>query len=360
MHKDKPPIQVFKAFDTQRSSRSTPQFEHLTTGNINITWLVSCSIDALQPDGPDFVLQRINSKVFVEPKNIARQIHGVSVYIERRSPGFVPEVVLGNTGLPWVVDDTGEIWKMSRYVRNTSVLNEIRNAQQASAVARGYGHLQYLLRDFELPISVPPVKDFHELAPQLEAFNHLSLSSSRALSAEKMIRQVSRLLQDWLPSISADLMQGDRKAVIHGDCKVSNILLTPDGDRACAVVDLDTLMYGERGWDFGDLVRSGTNTLGEEDATANYSHELFKAIADGFIGELQDVLQAQDKDRLVESCQYMTFMIGLRFLVDYLNGDQYFRVWDSGHNLRRARVQFELFEQMRAHEAEMLRHVRSI
>jgi len=360
VQKDKPPIQVFKAFDTRCSSKSTPHFTLLETGNINITWLVFCGIDGLHPDEPDFVLQKINSHVFVEPKNIAEQIHGVSSFLESKSPGFVPKAVAGVTGLPWVVDDAGGVWKMARFVHNTLVLNKIRSAHQASAIAEGYGRFQYLLRDFELPIADSPVKGFHELALQLEAFHYLALSSGRALEAEQLIRQASRLVQDWLPSIGVDLMQGEKKAVIHGDCKVSNILLSPDGGRACAVVDLDTVMYGERGWDFGDLVRSGANALGEEDDTAGYSHDIFKALASGFVRALQDVLQVHEKEQLVASCQYMTFMIALRFLVDYLNGDEYFRVNDSEHNLRRARVQFALFEQMRSFEADMLRHVRSI
>ena len=88
--------------------------------------------------------------------------------------------------------------------------------------------------------------------------------------------------------------------------------------------------------------------------------DYFEAIARGFIPALHDVLKQTEKEQLVTSCQYMTFMLAVRFLVDYLDGDTYFQVSDSELNLRRAGVQLELFEQMRAKEAEMLRYVRSL
>ena len=36
----------------------------------------------------------------------------------------------------------------------------------------------------------------------------------------------------------------------------------------------------------------------------------------------------------------------MRFLADHLNGDKYFRVHREGHNLDRARTQFELVRHM--------------
>jgi hypothetical protein len=42
----------------------------------------------------------------------------------------------------------------------------------------------------------------------------------------------------------------------------------------------------------------------------------------------------------------MTFIIGLRFLNDYLTGDTYFKTSEPDHNLRRTRVQFRLIESM--------------
>ncbi|OGV64236.1 MAG: hypothetical protein A2498_05220 [Lentisphaerae bacterium RIFOXYC12_FULL_60_16] len=54
----------------------------------------------------------------------------------------------------------------------------------------------------------------------------------------------------------------------------------------------------------------------------------------------------KEKELLPYSPIYLTFIIGLRFLTDYLNGDIYFRIHRPGHNLDRAKVQFRLVEEM--------------
>ena len=42
----------------------------------------------------------------------------------------------------------------------------------------------------------------------------------------------------------------------------------------------------------------------------------------------------------------MTYLIGLRFLTDYIDGDHYYRINHPNHNLLRARWQFRLLENM--------------
>jgi len=49
---------------------------------------------------------------------------------------------------------------------------------------------------------------------------------------------------------------------------------------------------------------------------------------------------------LAFSSRFMAFLIGLRFLTDFLDGDIYYRTQYPRHNLDRARVQFRLAESM--------------
>ena len=42
----------------------------------------------------------------------------------------------------------------------------------------------------------------------------------------------------------------------------------------------------------------------------------------------------------------MCFMIGIRFLTDHLDGDNYFTIHREGHNLDRARNQFALYQDL--------------
>ena len=57
-------------------------------------------------------------------------------------------------------------------------------------------------------------------------------------------------------------------------------------------------------------------------------------------------LTKEEMDLLPYAPVYLTFIIGLRFLTDYLNGDIYYRTHYPDHNLVRARVQFKLVQEM--------------
>ena len=56
---------------------------------------------------------------------------------------------------------------------------------------------------------------------------------------------------------------------------------------------------------------------------------------------------------LAFSGKLLTYEVGLRFLTDHLLGDIYFGTKRPGHNLDRARNQFQLVRQLEARETEM-------
>jgi len=54
----------------------------------------------------------------------------------------------------------------------------------------------------------------------------------------------------------------------------------------------------------------------------------------------------------------ITYEIGMRFLTDYLNGDQYFKIKRPQHNLDRARNQFALVRSMEKQALSMNQFVK--
>lgn len=80
---------------------------------------------------------------------------------------------------------------------------------------------------------------------------------------------------------------------------------------------------------------------------------VFRNFSAGYLGELESRLTPLEKDHLVFAARLMTFIIGLRFLTDHLDGDRYFKIARSGHNLQRARAQFALLADMERRRGEM-------
>ena len=143
--------------------------------------------------------------------------------------------------------------------------------------------------------------------------------------------------------------------ITHNDTKFNNILFDETNHAMC-IVDLDTVMPGSILFDFGDAIRTGANTAAEDEkdlSKVDINLPIYEAYTQGFVKFTRHTLSEVEIDNLAFSARFMTFIIGLRFLTDFLDGDPYFRTSYPEHNLVRARVQFRLVEQMELHADKM-------
>ena len=144
--------------------------------------------------------------------------------------------------------------------------------------------------------------------------------------------------------------------VTHNDTKLNNIMLDNETGEGICVIDLDTVMPGSVLADFGDSIRFGASSAAEDETDLDKVYvrlEMFDAFAKGFIEGLDHSLTEQEILSLPMGAYILTLETGMRFLADYLNGDTYFRIAYSGHNLDRARNQFKLVADMEAKMPEM-------
>ena len=111
------------------------------------------------------------------------------------------------------------------------------------------------------------------------------------------------------------------------------------------VIDLDTVMPGLVGDDFGDAIRSAANFEDEDSENlekVGLDLNVFWAFADGFLSKTAKTLTEQEVSTLAMSSFCITCELATRFLDDYLIGDKYFKVKKDKHNLHRARCQIAL------------------
>jgi len=144
--------------------------------------------------------------------------------------------------------------------------------------------------------------------------------------------------------------------VTHNDTKLNNVLFDEASGRGLCLVDLDTCMPGSVLYDFGDMVRTMTCPAAEDEtdlSRVGMELRFFEALVRGYLGEAREFLCANEIGNLALSGRLMTFVVGVRFLTDYLSGDTYFKVHHPGHNLDRARNQFKRVRSMEKQEGEM-------
>jgi len=144
--------------------------------------------------------------------------------------------------------------------------------------------------------------------------------------------------------------------VTHNDTKINNVLFSPIDKRAMVVVDLDTVMPGLVGHDFGDAIRFAANWEAEDSRNlenVGVNLEVFRAFAEGFMEQTADTLTRNEIDTLATSCLTLTVELATRFLADYILGDPYFNINCPDHNLVRTRCQIALAKDMQKKMPQM-------
>lgn len=298
--------------------------EGFGSGLINDTYFV---------DGK-YVLQRLNSRVFTDPPALMRNLQKVV----KQLSGVVAEFRAGMNGEYFFVDSENETWRLSTYYESRT-FDELP-IELAESAGAAFGHFLHCLSGVQQELE-PAIRGFHDLSNYLKILDEARCAD---------VADEELLFVDSRPK-RAELFDVGRQ-IIHGDCKVNNLLFHPDRSRVIRIVDLDTLMWGHPAWDFGDLVRSSfTHANSREGMESNHVDRLTK-LCRGFFANFARERNGDLRIAAFASAPaHMSFMLGVRFLADHFDGDRYFKVDTPGENLERARGQFALAKQFDGLEA---------
>ena len=325
----------------------SPELAPLGNGHIHQTFLLS---DQEKP-ADRYVLQCVNAAVYrdidlmmQQTRMVIERLSTASAFVaEYRLPELIP-TRLGESIFVQASDGATYSWRLWRFIEGSKTCDPPQNREQIRQAAKAFGAYQRATTGLEAEQLVETIPGFLSMAAYLRQFDQVLATATQAERAEAMPWiALAQSHRQW-PSA---LMQPN--AVIHGDCKINNVLFDAQGERVLSVIDLDNNMNGHWAWDFGDLVRSVAFSRGGVDA-ADY-----RACVQGFLSGRGSV--PLGNEHLIAAPSYLAFMLGLRFLTDHLSGDRYFSVPQHGENLQRAKEQFALFQSFERSRASMERIV---
>ena len=351
-------LSIAERFDLEGTIAS---IKPLGEGFINDTFVIRTEGDA-----PDYILQRKNHAVFPDVPGMMENILAVTEHIKAKVADPLREtltVVRARDGKLYV-EDEGNFWAVCLFIADTSSFDRADSPELAYQGGVGIGRFQALLADFDKPLN-ETIKGFHNIRHRFAQWDAAVAADAagRVASLAEEIGWVESRRREMLDFWSLVEDGTIPTHVTHNDTKISNILFDkPTGKVLCAI-DLDTVMSSTSLNDFGDAIRSYANTGAEDDRdldNVELSIEMFRAYADGSLSQQRATMTQSELDWLAFSARYITFEQVLRFLMDYIDGDKYYKTAYPEHNLVRTRAQYKLLQSMERRYDEMCAIVREL
>lgn len=303
---------------------------------------------------PDYLLQRINHYVFKDVEllmqNMVLVTDHVAAKVKKEFPGELERrtlsIISAKDGRSFFRDPDDNYWRVLRFIEGHLVFESTTDPAIAYEGARMFGAFTKMLNDLPVSQVGTIIPDFHNMQWRLTQLEE-SIKNDAAGRLSLVKEEV-----DYVRSRSSLMLTihelGEKGAiplrVTHNDTKISNVLFDENRKGLC-VIDLDTIQPGYVTSDFGDGIRTLTNT-GEEDdedlERVTMDIDLFQAFAAGFLDSTRDILTRTEIDSLVYAGILFPYMQAVRFLADYLAGDVYYKIKYQEHNLVRTRAQMKL------------------
>jgi len=346
-------------FDQFQHESEFDCYDELASGHINDTYLVKTK------EKPYYVMQRINHGVFQNIPALINNKISISQHLQKKL-AHLPKSQLMRRVLSFVKTVDGNqyyfgnedgYWNMMVYIEDSRTFEVVLDDEIAYEGGKLFGEFLNLTSDYDVSGLVETIPNFHDMSFRYlqfeEALEHAT--KERLLEAKGCIKIINEYREEM------HILQGLKESgvlklrVTHNDTKISNALFDLNNQGIC-VIDTDTVMPGIIHYDFGDAIRTICNTAAEDEKNIDlvkFNIEFYKSYVKGFLEKVGPSISPIELEYLPLGAKTMIFIMGLRFLTDYLNNDIYYKAAYDNHNLNRAKNQFKLIESITKQYAEI-------
>ena len=304
-------------------------------GHINDTFCAVCQ--SQEGNAIRFIIQRLSNAAFPHPEELMENFVGITSFLRNKilADGGDPtretlSVVKTKDGRDFYTDANGRVWRLMPFIENTDCYQSA-TPELFEASARTFGRFQRLLNGYPAETLHETIPNFHNTEDRLSKF--LAAVAADKLGRAKDVQPEIQFVLDRRADCSVALNALKEGVlplrVTHNDTKLNNILIDRESHEGICVIDLDTTMPGLSINDFGDSIRFGANHSAEDEkdlSKVNLDLGLYEVFTRGFLQGADGILTEAELEYLPWGARLMTLECGIRFLTDYLDGDNYFRV----------------------------------
>ena len=316
-------------------------------GLINHSWKIEC------PHKGNFLLQKINTAVFHQPKYVQQNYINIWQYAEFEFTGLrLPTPLYYTRTENLFRDEQGNYWRAFEFIDDAFSIAVAQKPAQAKATAKTFAKFTAAFDDFNTDQLKVVIPNFHNLSFRYSQFEEALAGESyeRITKARDLICELKNREQyKHFYELITESPESFRTRVMHHDAKIANVLFSKKTGKVICAVDFDTVMPGYYFSDIGDIIRSMACSEDE-----NCTHldrieiraDFYDAIISGYLEVMGKQLTDAEKKYIHHAGILMIYMQALRFLSDYLNGDKYYRIHYPEQNFDRALNQLTLLRKL--------------
>lgn len=321
-------------------------------GRINKTWLVTTPTEK-------YIFQRVNSGLFHDVPQLMQNIQLITDHLRTKFIGTSTKVlhIVPNIKGTLYTQVGSDFFRVYAYIHDSVCYQIAPDTATFRKVGSAFGSFQNALSDFDPQRLYTSIPDFHNTTLRYRDFisainsapNSRDLHHDNLVSAYLDRHSYATIIQNLIDTHQIPVR------VTHNDTKLNNIVFDKSTLEPLAILDLDTVMAGSLLHDYGDAIRSGCNTASEDEPDIHKVHfdmDMFRAFTTGYLETMTD-LTPTELQYLHISPLVLTYELGIRFLTDHLQGNQYFPVEYIGQNYHRAKVQMTLLREMEQNLTKM-------
>lgn len=321
-------------------------------GHINNTYLVR-----LHGEKPAYILQRINTDVFPDPQEIV-ETHArlEDAVFQAKDDLTIARLVRTATGQKLHIDEDGNVWRLTTFIPDSYSIDIIEDTHHAFEAGNAFGWFARSCHKLDPDNFHEAIPNFHSLTFRVKLLKKAVEQdmAGRLSTVEDLVifyLEYQKFLNDIEPCVKEGLIP---MRIVHNDTKLNNLLFRDK--KAVAIIDLDTVGPGILFYDYGDAIRTCANSTEEDQqdlSKVRFNTETFEAFTHGYMGQVRTIVSSTEEKLFYKAPFLMTYIMGIRFLTDYLNGDMYYKTTYPEHNLTRSLVQKTLIDEMENNQSKI-------
>lgn len=305
----------------------------------------------LEIGGNAYLLQQLNTDVFPDTQSIFDNVIQVQNKLEAALKDEYPyRWFLTKDQHPFIDLADGTRWRLMHFIDQSVTHQTCSSNHIAQEAGRILGQMHKYTYNIAIDTLHEIIPNFHDISMRIQQLED-AVKNNPVNRLKEVMDQLYFVMdqQDQWLKLNQDIRNGNiLKHATHNDPKLENILFDLHGKAIC-LIDLDTVMAGCYLFDLGDLLRSCCTPYPEDDPNGSsdaFNLEYYTEIVNAYASETKSLLHETEWRSLLYSGLYMTFIMGVRFLTDYINGDTYYHIAHERQNLHRHLNQINLYKRM--------------